>query len=264
MLTAAEAADCAARFGAAVPQVERDHLISHLLRGMSFIAAGDVVFVGGTALARTHLASGPWSRLSEDVDLLITAEDHRAVLRRIEAELPRSVRREFPDMRWTTRPTSVRPPEPATLATRDLSVRVQLLPARRGWDAWLGVPTETRSIETRYHDITEPVRLRTPTASGFAAMKLAAWEDRRLARDLFDLAGLAAIGAIDAACLRVFEKMAARPPDPLAYRAGSSGVRDNWRAQLAHQTGSLPTSERCLAAVAEALDLDVGGAEGSL
>jgi hypothetical protein len=61
----------AEQFGADAEQVRRDHLISHvraaLARGVS---ADDLVFIGGTALSRTHLAD---ARLSEDIDLVALA-----------------------------------------------------------------------------------------------------------------------------------------------------------------------------------------------
>ncbi|ONI63410.1 hypothetical protein ALI44B_01375 [Leifsonia sp. ALI-44-B] len=45
----------------------RDHLISRILASLAQSVSDDVVFIGGTALARTHL---PELRLSEDVDLI--------------------------------------------------------------------------------------------------------------------------------------------------------------------------------------------------
>jgi hypothetical protein len=56
-------------------------------------------------------------------------------------------------------------------------------------------PNEDIHVELRYRDVPTSVMLRTPTLAAFAAMKTAAWVDRRAARDLFDLAGLARIGA---------------------------------------------------------------------
>lgn len=50
-----------------VHRSERDHLISHLLGYLSAHFADRIVFIGGTALARTHLVDG---QLSEDIDLI--------------------------------------------------------------------------------------------------------------------------------------------------------------------------------------------------
>jgi predicted nucleotidyltransferase component of viral defense system len=54
-------------FGAADEQIRRDHLLSHIVAALSEIADQDLVFYGGTALARAHL---PMFRLSEDLDFL--------------------------------------------------------------------------------------------------------------------------------------------------------------------------------------------------
>lgn len=66
----------ATQFGVAAEQVERDHLISHLLAVLSRQFGDRIQFIGGTALARTHLPDG---RLSEDIDL-IALGDRKPVL----------------------------------------------------------------------------------------------------------------------------------------------------------------------------------------
>lgn len=60
-----EKASVAEQFGVAAEQVERDHLISHLLAFLARDFGDSIHFIGGTALARTHL---PHGRLSEDID----------------------------------------------------------------------------------------------------------------------------------------------------------------------------------------------------
>lgn len=59
--------EVADQFGVAAEQVRRDHLISHILSALSRELSEQVIFFGGTALARTHLPAG---RLSEDIDLI--------------------------------------------------------------------------------------------------------------------------------------------------------------------------------------------------
>jgi hypothetical protein len=49
-----EARAVAHRFGVAIEQVRRDHLISHILAALSASHGEQVIFFGGTALARTH------------------------------------------------------------------------------------------------------------------------------------------------------------------------------------------------------------------
>ena len=73
--------DIARRFGVAPEQVERDHLISYLLAFLSANFGERIHFIGGTALARTHLPEG---RLSEDIDL-IALDDRRAVAADLDA-----------------------------------------------------------------------------------------------------------------------------------------------------------------------------------
>ena len=54
-------------FGVPAGQIERDHLVSHVLARLPEMPL-DATFFGGSALCRTHL---PDWRLSEDIDLLV-------------------------------------------------------------------------------------------------------------------------------------------------------------------------------------------------
>ena len=56
----------ATQFGVCTEQVERDHLISHLLSFLSRDFGDRIHFIGGTAPARAY----PRGRLSEDIDLI--------------------------------------------------------------------------------------------------------------------------------------------------------------------------------------------------
>jgi Nucleotidyl transferase AbiEii toxin, Type IV TA system len=111
MLSPDDQAAVAEKFGVAVSQVRRDHLISHLLAALTVLAADQVVFFGGTALSRTYAPDG---RLSEDIDLIATGP-RRDVATLIEQGLPRAVRRNFPGLRWEPSLTAVRDTEPAVL-----------------------------------------------------------------------------------------------------------------------------------------------------
>lgn len=80
-------------------QVRRDVLISHVLHALPEACDDlEVVFFGGTALARTHLTG---FRLSEDIDLLTTVPGE--LLYRIRRGLPRLLRRRYPDLAITDR-----------------------------------------------------------------------------------------------------------------------------------------------------------------
>ena len=61
----------ATQFGVSMMQIERDHFISHLLAFLSREFGNRIQFIGGTALARTHLPTG---RLSENIDLIATQD----------------------------------------------------------------------------------------------------------------------------------------------------------------------------------------------
>ncbi len=70
-----EKAAVADQFGVATEQVERDHLISHLLAFLSLDFGDRIHFIGGTALARTH------GRLTLDPALSSVRDTHPAILR---------------------------------------------------------------------------------------------------------------------------------------------------------------------------------------
>lgn len=252
MLSRAQTAEWARRFGVADAQVRLDHLLSHLLLGVARAGAEDIVFFGGTALSRTHLVHPPWMRMSEDLDMLVVG-DHATVAERLERRLPRLVHREYPDAVWTVAPTQIRAPAPAQITGGGANVSVQLLPGAGAWAAWQRVPVERRDIDLRYDDTPGTVELTVPTLEGFAAMKLSAWEDRTAERDLFDLAGLATLGAFNDRTADIFVQLCARPPEPRNYRRLPATTRARWKDQLGHQTAELPDPDACLAAVAAAV-----------
>jgi hypothetical protein len=135
MLDPDELDNVAAHFGVDETQVLRDHLISHVLAALSAEAPDQLIFFGGTALARSVLPEG---RLSEDIDLI--AVDGRGKLAaHLTTAIPRFLRREFPDLVWSPSLVQSRGNDPAILRTVEgLSVRIQLLGAT-GYPRW---PTE--------------------------------------------------------------------------------------------------------------------------
>jgi hypothetical protein len=130
MLDLDELAETSSAFGVAEDQVRRDHLISHILVALVELNA-PVVFFGGTALARTHLAD-PFdgARLSEDVDL--HTEQRRAVALLLETKLPRALRREFPGAAWDVPLSSVRDKDPAILTVEGMALKIQILDTAPG------------------------------------------------------------------------------------------------------------------------------------
>lgn len=94
MIDDAEARTRAQRFGVDVAQIHRDHLVSHVLANLPHVdELGDALFIGGTALCRTHLDG---LRVSEDIDLLVSDIARSAVS--LARRLPRLVRRQYPDI----------------------------------------------------------------------------------------------------------------------------------------------------------------------
>src|SRR5438477_2336957 len=121
-----EAAAVAQEFGVALEQVRRDHLISLILAALQ-AHADDLIFFGGTALARTYLTAG---RLSEDIDLIVMT-DRRVVARAMSRTIDRALRVTHGRVDWTVALEGIHDIEPSSLVTADgLIVRVQLLSAQ--------------------------------------------------------------------------------------------------------------------------------------
>jgi len=254
MLDPHELAEVAAAFGVADEQVRRDHLISHILAAIADLAPA-ITFFGGTALSRTHLSDPDvGARLSEDIDLY--TPQRRATAAILDERLPQQLRREFPGTRWDPTLSAVRSTEPGQLVTRDgLRVRIQLLDSS-GEHHDLGQwRTEDRAVTLRYRDLPATAKLCVPTLESFGAMKTIAWADRRAARDLYDLAGLATLGALTADVAVRVRRATGWSVTPQLLQASAAS---NWHTQLAHQTRKLPSAERCLEIVlnayAQALD----------
>ncbi|MCP2319034.1 putative nucleotidyltransferase component of viral defense system [Nocardia amikacinitolerans] len=175
-----ERAAVAESFGVSAVQVERDFLISLVLAHLSERSADDVLFIGGTALARTHLPDG---RLSEDIDL-IALGNRSEVAAQLTHELPRAVLRRFGRLKWRPSPNEVTGSDSAYLMTEDESVvlKIQLL-SQLGMPPW---PRESRPLVQRYRG-APPATLQVPTLPAFVAGKTMAWCDRGAPRDLWDL-----------------------------------------------------------------------------
>ncbi len=249
MLDPDELATVADRFGVADEQVVRDHFISHVLSGLTSLDNDELVFFGGTALARTHLPEG---RLSEDVDLYVPSRTTAAAV--IEERLPRALAREFPGTHWLVPLTGVRDVEPALLRAGDgTTVRVQLLSAE-GMFAW---PTESGPLDVRYSDVV-PATLRVPTLPAFTAMKTSAWADRHTERDLYDLNALAELDAIDRSAASLVAQATGVRVAPHMFDRLPTSLR--WEEQLAHQLKELPDPYQCLRRVRDAYASALGWA----
>src|SRR6476620_4063412 len=144
IVNGAERDAVAEQFGVSIEQVERDHLISHVLAFLETSVGDQIQFIGGTALARTHLPEG---RLSEDIDL-ITLDKRRSVLATdLDKALPRALQRSHGRLEWAPPLSAGSSVDAAILhTTSGLSVKIQLLSStdRTLW------PTEPRDLIQRY------------------------------------------------------------------------------------------------------------------
>ncbi|MGW4847949.1 nucleotidyl transferase AbiEii/AbiGii toxin family protein [Nocardia brasiliensis] len=243
-MSSSERDSVAKQFGVAPEQVERDHLISHLLAAISRGFGDRVHFIGGTALARTHLVSG---RLSEDIDL-VALGNRRVLAAELDAALPRSVARSYGRLEWAP-PLSDVPDAGAALlrSASGVFVKVQLLSAS-GRGVW---PTELRGLEQRYSDVP-PAELFVPTLPAFAAGKTSTWHDRRASRDLWDLWALSEIGAIDGAAGALYRRYGPTNRLPNRQLFDDAPDEDDWNAQLAGQTRLVISAQTARIAVRDA------------
>lgn len=239
-----EKSSVAEQFGVAAEQVERDHLISHLLAFLSRDFGDRIHFIGGTALARTHLPNG---RLSEDIDL-IAVDDRRSIATDLDAALPRALARTHGRLTLDPALGSVPDTRAAILRTSEgLTVRLQLLPSRDR-TVW---PAKRRSLVQRYAD-APAAELLVPTLPAFAASKTATWFDRRASRDLWDLWALDRIGAIDAEAGTLYRRLGPTNKPPALRDFTKAPTEADWRNQLAGQTRLTVSPRDALSAVHDA------------
>ena len=242
-MNADERAEIAQQFGVAPEQVERDHLISHLLAFLSQNISDRIHFIGGTALARTHLPDG---RLSEDIDL-IAIDDRKTVAADLDVALPRALARTHGRLTLDPPLSGVANTAAAILrSATGILVRIQLLSAR-GRVLW---PTEHRPLQQRYRD-APAAELTVPTLPAFAASKTATWAHRHAPRDLWDLWALSRIGAIDAAAGQLYRRFGPTNRLPGDYLFGAAPSEAEWRTQLAGQTRLTVDAADALAVVRE-------------
>jgi predicted nucleotidyltransferase component of viral defense system len=242
MIEADEVRAAAARWGTASDQILKDHLISHLLNALRDVDG--IVFYGGTALNRTYLSD----RLSEDIDLYLDPRAPAAPDKVIALLLSRN-KREFPDLQVEA---AVGEGYVRTYSATTETHRVQI--------EFVGPRPEHRSIEVhrsgidlRYSDLPDSLSLVTPTLVAFYALKAAAFEERHLERDLFDLAGLARVDAINRNALEALRAFRGGGPTQWMYQDDRAPEPRAWTVALAHQTGVLGDPRQALASVREAL-----------
>lgn len=80
--------------------------------------------------------------------------------------------------------------------------------------------------------------------------------DRHAARDLYDLWGLALLGALTAETADPVRRITGGMVAPYDFRSLPSSL--DWEVQLAHQTRTLPSAQECLATVRDAYTTALG------
>ena len=217
-----------AEFAADDSQVERDHLISHILAELSNGMQQKLKFYGGTALSRSYL---PHGRLSEDVDL-IAVGPRPEIAGQVLQVLTRGLAREFGRPSFSPLLTEVPGVMPVVMKVPSgPQVQLQLLPNNH-YPAW---PFHVMTLQDRYSDCS-PASLSIPTLDAFVAWKTSTFMDRRASRDLWDLATLAELDAFTPEAARLFTQlgpMRSLPSDSTIPPAPDEAA---WERDLAHQT----------------------------
>lgn len=235
MLSKSDRAMIKQRFGADDRQVERDHAISWILSALSQGVGDNIVFFGGTALARTHL---PLGRLSEDIDL-IARKSRLDVVRAIDEALNDYLASELGRPRISPSLSLLRNTQAATVTfPSGPQVQIQVLPSDH-YPIW---PIEHRSLEQRYSDVG-PATLLVPTLDAFIAWKTITFIDRRASRDLWDLAALAAHSCFTQAAADLFRTHGQFTGVPMESSLPAAPKEITWRQELSHQTRLDMTAE---------------------
>lgn len=228
MLSRSDRASIKQQFGVDDRQVERDHAISWILSALSQGVGDDIVFFGGTALARTHL---PLGRLSEDIDL-IARRSRDEVVMAIDVALNGYLASELGRPRISPSLSLLRNTQAATVTfPSGPQIQIQVLPSDH-YPIW---PIEHRSLEQRYSDVG-PAMLLVPTLDAFIAWKTITFIDRRASRDLWDLAALAAHSRFTQAAADLFRAHGQFTSVPMDSTFPAAPKESAWRQELSHQT----------------------------
>ena len=203
-----------------------------------------VIFVGGTALHRSHL---PDLRLSEDLDLHVLDGGADELVERAKS----AVRLEFPGMDVTSR-TSRGDVGTYALSVDDLQVQVQVILRRT---EWMSLPVQCMPVRLKYPDLRDSVELSVPTIEAFGAMKLTAYIDRAASRDLFDLRELAKSGALGTESLNLVRALLGRSILPQEFL--TCPTDEQWDVELAHQVADPGLPGAALAIVRKTLAIEL-------
>lgn len=184
-------------------------LVFAALRAMQSSPSHLVLF-GGASLAFTALANNtvndngifPLARPLTDLDLLVN--DRPAFASWLETDFIQLLEKDYPDIGWTTSPSSIRENDHAVLSTIDgIEVEVQLLKSENRWE--VRAPQRRFLMPPEGDTATQPVYFSVPTEEALAATKICAALYRGEPKDWFDLSGLAELGAINNQTTKIVE-----------------------------------------------------------
>jgi len=244
MLTESDRERIKTEFGADDSQVERDHLISHVLAELSKEMQSRLKFFGGTALSRSYLPNG---RLSEDVDL-IAVGPRTEIAQQVMRVLTLGLAREFGRPTFTPALDQVRRVAPVVMRVPSgPQVQLQLLPEDH-YPAW---PFHLTTLPSQYSDC-EPAPLSIPSRDAFVAWKTSAFMDRRASRDLWDLAALAELAAFSPEAASLFKQFGPLRSLPSESTIPGAPDQSTWERDLSHQTRLALTAEEARARVVDA------------
>jgi predicted nucleotidyltransferase component of viral defense system len=231
MIRDVEIRDRARRLGVDIELIRKDYVLNHVLAAVAELA-NDIVFRGGTALARVYW---PDFRISEDLDFLVEGRLAQATevveeARRIAAErtgidLGVEVSRPDSDM--------VR----ALIGWGEVRLAVEVNRAEPP-----ALPADRREIHLPYSDLAPVGRgMRVVAVEEILANKLYMLDDRREPRDLYDL--WFGISARDVPLDSVAEAFNAKYRGKLSlWRIDRARrLEGAWEERLAHQVNDLPS-----------------------
>jgi predicted nucleotidyltransferase component of viral defense system len=177
MIRDIELRDRARRLGVDIELIRKDYALNHVLAAVAE-EAGDIVFRGGTALARVYW---PDFRISEDLDFLVQGKLSQAT-ELIERAARLAAERTGVDLRVEVmRPDSdmVR----ALVGWGEVQLTVDLNRAERP-----ALPAARRELDLPYSDLSQAaLAIRVVALEEILANKWYMLDDRKEPRDLFDL-----------------------------------------------------------------------------
>lgn len=241
-----------AHFGVDQHAIEHDRLISHILAALAADPGlTPIAFFGGSSLHRTYVGD---ERLSEDIDLHVRVRADW--VRLFETHTIERLQRQWPDATWELIPSPYDHVTQGFVRVGDLTVTIQAIEPPTEY------PKQPTQVRLRYNDApAEYVEIPAPTVASFGALKAVAWADRAAPRDLFDLACLAELGALDSDAAQICTQLRGSRPQPAEYERLPQRTAAQWGVDL-QNARFVPDAEECLRVAREAWAESLGWDNG--